>query len=115
MFFTVLLVLLNCLRVALRVAKRQLEAASPLQVSDTLAARRQHVKNVIENNKSLEGAPSAADIQDLRRERHIESRNASRLSTIEKLRRMRCKDFAQQVATLQQAIDAEVGNTTSHK
>lgn len=114
MFFIVLLVFPNHLRVAVREAKRQLEGASPEQMTATLASRKEHIKIVIERKKSLEGAPWPANAQDLRCERRIQSRNAARVSNIEKLRPRRGKDFTRKVDTLQQAIDREVGDTNSY-
>lgn len=76
MFFTVLLVFLNHLRVAVRVAKRQLEGASAQQVASTLAARKQYVEKVIERKRAIDNIESPAERDARRRERRITARNA---------------------------------------
>lgn len=90
MFFTAVLVLVNRLRVAVRVAKRQLEGASEEQVVAALAARKQHVKDVIARKVLLDGGcrtreGEATAAHHRRRRMRVDARNARRQKTIAKL------------------------------
>lgn len=121
MFFTVVLVFVNRLRVAVRVARRQLEGASEEQVVAALAARKQHVKDVIARKVLLDGGcrtreGEATAAHHRRRRMRVDARNARRQKTIAKLRRNKADDDDQAQGKIERLLDAinkENGDTNS--
>lgn len=113
MFFTVLLVFLNHLRVAVRVAKRQLEGASAQQVASTLAARKQYVEKVIERKRAIDNIESPAEREARRRERRITARNAPRQKRIDKLQQKQPAGYQVKILRLMSAMNKETGSIAS--